>query len=70
VKKVENKRSKGALALRITAALASAILLMAGLLFLWAWISYRVRFSAEVVRAGLLFVYIIPVLFAVKIIKT
>jgi hypothetical protein len=41
---------------------------MAGLLLLWAWISYRVMFSAEVIRFGLLFLYIIPCFAGGKII--
>jgi putative membrane protein (TIGR04086 family) len=34
----------------------------AGLFLLWAWVSYHLRFSAEVIRIGMLSLYIIPCL--------
>ena len=38
-----------------------AVCLLTGLfLVLWAWISYHMRFSAEVIRAGLMAGYILP----------
>jgi putative membrane protein (TIGR04086 family) len=38
------------------------LLAAAGLLLLWAWVSYHMRFSAEFIRLGLLFLYILPCL--------
>jgi putative membrane protein (TIGR04086 family) len=50
---------------------AGLILLAAGLavgmFLLWTWIAYRVRFSAEVIRFGLLFLYFLPCLISGKI---
>jgi putative membrane protein (TIGR04086 family) len=42
------------------------LLAAAGLFLLWAWVSYHMRFSAEVIRAGLLSLYILPSLFGGK----
>ena len=44
----------------IAIALFLSIMLAAAFLLLWAWISYRQRYSAEVIRAGLLLAYILP----------
>jgi putative membrane protein (TIGR04086 family) len=44
-----------------------ALLMAAGLFLLWAWASYHLRFSAEVIRIGLLSLYIFPCLFGGKI---
>lgn len=44
--------------------------LMAAALFLfWAWISYRMRFSTEVIRVGLTLLYILPCLFGGRLIR-
>lgn len=41
----------------------------AGLLLLLAWVSYEMRFSAEVVRAGIMGLYVLPCLFGGRILK-
>jgi putative membrane protein (TIGR04086 family) len=38
------------------------LLMTAGLFFLWAWISYRMRLSAEMIRVGLIALYSLPCL--------
>jgi putative membrane protein (TIGR04086 family) len=52
----------------IFAGLLLLVLLTAAAFFLlWAWVSYHMRFSAEVIRAGLLSLYILPCLLGGKI---
>ncbi len=41
----------------------------AGLLLLLAWVSYEMRFSAEVVRTGIMGLYVLPCLFGGRILK-
>jgi putative membrane protein (TIGR04086 family) len=48
--------------------LLTLVVTAAGFLF-WAWVSYRMRFSAEVIRAGLLSLYILPCLFGGKMLS-
>ena len=51
---------KGAFGFLFLADLLVVVLAAAGLLFLWAYLSYRMRYSTEVIRVGLVFVYILP----------
>lgn len=41
----------------------------AGLFLLWAWISYNKRYSAELIRAGLVLIYMIPCLLGGRMIR-
>lgn len=45
------------------------VLVAAGLFLLWVWISYRMRFSAEVIRVGIMALYIIPCLLGGRLIR-
>ena len=44
-------------------------LLAVVLLVLWAWISYNVRFSVSVIRAGLTLIYILPCLLGGRMLR-
>ena len=45
---------------RFIAVAVLTIALAAGYFLLWAYVSYELRFSAEVIRAGLVLLYILP----------
>ena len=44
-------------------------LIAAGLLVLWAWISYRARYSVSVIRSGLTLIYILPCLLGGRLLR-
>lgn len=44
-------------------------LIAAGLLVLWAWICYNMRFSVSVIRAGLTSLYILPCLLGGRLLR-
>ncbi len=51
---------KGAFGFLFSGAFLAAVLAAAGLLFWWAWVSFRMRYSAEFIRVGLICLYIFP----------
>lgn len=65
----EKKPYRPGAALKFAASLLFACLTAAGLLMLLAWVSYQMRFSAEVVRAGIMGLYIVPCLVGGRVIK-
>jgi hypothetical protein len=63
VEKEEKKKPKSAV--RIIGMILFILLAEAALFLLWAWVSYHMGFSTEVIRTGLTFLYILPLLFCV-----
>lgn len=55
--------------LKFVVSLLFVCLVAVGLLMLLAWVSFQMRFSAEVVRAGIMGLYIVPGLIGGRIIK-
>lgn len=60
---------KGGFGLVFFLSLLAAVLAAVGFLFLWARISYGMRYSAEVIRAGLVFLYILPCLLGGRLLR-
>lgn len=55
--------------LKFCAVLLVTCALAAGLLWLLAWVCFRMRFSSEVIRAGIMGLYVIPCLIGGRVIK-
>lgn len=65
----EKKPYKPGPVLKLAVSLCAACAVAAGLLFLLAWVSFRMRFSADVVRAGIFGLYVVPCLAGGRITK-
>lgn len=55
--------------LKFAVSLLAACLSAAGLLVLLSWVSYQMRFSAELVRAGIMGLYVLPCLIGGRMIR-
>lgn len=55
--------------LKFVVSLLLACLFAAGLLVLLAWVSFQMRFSADIVRAGIMALYVVPCLIGGRMIK-
>jgi putative membrane protein (TIGR04086 family) len=60
--KAQNEREKKKIALGwiFVGTVLLTLLAAAGLFLLWAWVSYHMRFSTELIRVGMLFLYVLP----------
>lgn len=67
-KEKEEKQPKSGFWGKFTGVFLFTCILAAGLFLLWTWISYNRRYSAELIRAGLVLVYIIPCLLGGRLI--
>ena len=67
--KPEQKPYKPGAGMKFCGVLLAACFVTAGLFFLLAWVSYRVRFSTEIFRMGITGMYIVPCLIGGRIIR-
>ncbi len=65
-KKTDNKKKKTGYGWKFVLFFFLTCLLAMVLFFSWAWISYHMRFSTELIRVGLTLLYIIPCLIGGK----
>ena len=56
----QNKEKKTNCVGRFLAVAVLVVMLAAGWFLLWAYVSYNLRLSADVIRAGLVLLYILP----------
>lgn len=67
--KPEQKTYKPGAGMKFCGVLLAVCFVTAGLFFLLAWVSYRVRFSTEVIRMGITGMYIVPCMIGGRIIR-
>ena len=67
--KPEQKTYKPGAGMKFCGVLLAVCFVTAGLFFLLAWVSYRVRFSTEIIRMGITGMYIVPCMIGGRIIR-
>lgn len=67
--KPEQKPYKPGAGMKFCGVLLAVCFVTAGLFFLLAWVSYRVRFSTEIIRMGITGMYIVPCMIGGRIIR-
>ena len=67
--KPEQKPYKPGAGMKFCGVLLAVCFVTTGLFFLLAWVSYRVRFSTEIIRMGITGMYIVPCMIGGRIIR-
>lgn len=67
--KPEQKTYKPGAGMKFCGVLLAVCFVTTGLFFLLAWVSYRVRFSTEIIRMGITGMYIVPCMIGGRIIR-
>lgn len=64
------KKDRNSFTIKFILVFLFTCLAAAGLFLLWTWLAYQKRYSTELIRAGLVLLYILPCLLGGKMLRT